>query len=178
MILLIVDTQNEIVCDKLYQFEIFKKDLIKLISLAREHSTEVVFIRHDDRDDRTTFDPGLEIYAGFAPTPNERIFEKSINSPFRDSGLLEYLIEKNERKIMVAGLMTEYCIDATIKCGFEHGLEIFVPASCNSTFDNSYMSAEQTHSYYNNFIWNNRYAKTISIEEATDLLVLAARKTS
>lgn len=77
---------------------------------------------------------------------------------------------------MVVGLMTEYCIDATIKCGFEHGFEMIVPFTCNSTFNNSHMSAEQTHVYYNNFIWNKRYAQVVTLEEAVRLLQMNAAK--
>ena len=46
--------------------------------------------------------------------------------------------------MIVVGLQTEYCIDAAVKCGFEHGFEIIVPKESNSTFDNAYMSAEET----------------------------------
>lgn len=98
MILLVVDTQNSIVCDELYQFSTFEKDVIKLLSIARENQTEVVYVRHDDRLDQTTDDQDLEIYAGFAPLELDKIFVKNVNSPFRSSGLLEYLLEKEEEK--------------------------------------------------------------------------------
>jgi len=48
---------------------------------------------------------------------------------------------------------------------FEHGLEMIVPAGTNSTFDNQYMTAEQSYKYHNEFIWKNRYAECISFEE-------------
>jgi hypothetical protein len=40
-----------------------------------------------------------------------------------------------------------------------------VPAYTNSTFDNAFMTAEETYRYYNEFMWNGRYAKCISMEE-------------
>ena len=67
-------------------------------------------------------------------------------------------------------MQTDYCIDATIKAGFEHGFKMIVPANTNSTFDNKYMSAEQTYSYYNEFMWNRRYARCISFEKALELM--------
>ena len=66
-------------------------------------------------------------------------------------------------------MQTDYCIDATIKAGFEHGFKMIVPANTNSTFDNKYMSAEQIYSYYNEFMWNRRYAECISFEEAATI---------
>ena len=102
--------------------------------------------------------------------PNERVFDKNVNSAFRDTGLLEYLHEKDEDTIIIAGLQTDYCIDATVKCGFEHGLKMIVPANTNSTFDNAYMTAEKSYRYYNEFMWNGRYAECISFEKTLELM--------
>ncbi|NHL29925.1 cysteine hydrolase, partial [Clostridium botulinum] len=62
------------------------------------------------------------------------------------------------------------CIDATIKCGFEHGLHMIVPAYSNTTVENKFMSAEQTYRYYNEFIWNGRYAECIPLEQALKMM--------
>lgn len=84
---------------------------------------------------------------------------------FKDSGLLEYLTRKNEKDIVIVGLQTDYCIDATIKGGFEHGLNIIVPAYTNTTVDNLFISSEQSYKYYNEFMWKGRYAECISLDE-------------
>ena len=79
--------------------------------------------------------------------------------------MLEYLKQKEETEIIIVGLQTDYCIDATIKAGFEHGFKMIVPSYANSTFDNQYMTAEQTYNYYNEFMWNKRYAECVPVEE-------------
>lgn len=38
------------------------------------------------------------------------------------------------------------------------------------TFDNDFMSAEMTYKYYNEFIWNGRYAECISFEKALEMM--------
>ncbi len=98
--------------------------------------------------------------------PNEKFFDKHRNSAFKDTGLVEYLRSKNENKIMVTGLQADYCIDATIKCGFEHGFEMNVPAYCNTTVDNEFLTSEQTYCYYNEKMWDKRYSKCATFEEA------------
>ncbi len=113
---------------------------------------------------------GFEIYNGFKPANGELIFDKHVNSAFNRTGLLEYLREKDKDTIIVAGLQTDYCIDATVKCGFEHGFKMIVPANTNSTFNNDFMSAEMTYDYYNNFMWNGRYAACISFEKTLELI--------
>lgn len=104
------------------------------------------------------------------PRENEKIFDKTVNSPFRDSGLLQYLRDKGVRTVIAAGLQTDYCMDAAVKCGFEHGFRMIVPEYCNSTFDNEFMTAEETYHYYNSFMWKNRYAECVTMDEAISLI--------
>lgn len=172
MVLLVVDTQNAIMNDNLYNFNILKENIEKLISAARGNNVEVIFIRHDDgkESELTKGKTGFEIYDSFRPLKGEKIYDKVYNSAFRCSEFLHYLKSKNEVTIMIVGLQTEYCIDATIKAGFEHGFKMLVPENTNSTFSNRYMSAEKTYFYYNSFIWKNRYAECISLNEALHLI--------
>lgn len=131
-----------------------------------------MYVRHDDGigKELTKGSEGFEIYDGFKPLAGERIFDKTVNSPFKESGLLEYLYAVGENTLIVTGLQTDYCIDATVKCGFEHGFKIIVPNYANSTFDNEYISAADSYQYYNEFIWKGRYAECISIEETLKLM--------
>lgn len=129
MVLLVVDTQRLITNSSLYNFEVFENAVKTLIVAARENSVEVIYVRHDDGvgAELTKGTPGFEIYEGFEPLPSEKIFDKTVNSSFNGTGLLECLKEKNVRTVAVVGLQTDYCIDATIKCGFEHGFKMIVP---------------------------------------------------
>lgn len=172
MILLIVDAQNLITNERLYCFEEFVSNVKALIKCARENNIEIVYVRHDDGAGEllTKGTEGFEIYNEFKPVGEEKIFDKTVNSSFNGTGLLEYLNSKGEQTIIIAGLQTDYCIDATIKCGFEHGFKMIVPAQANSTFDNRYMSAENSYKYYNEFMWNGRYAQCISLEDTLDLM--------
>lgn len=71
---------------------------------------------------------------------------------------------------MIVGLQTDFCMDATIKSGFEHGFVMIVPEYTNSTFDNPYVMKKITYQYYNEFMWPHRYAKCVSMEEAIDIM--------
>lgn len=170
MILLVVDTQKLITNKGLYAFDTFVSNVKTLISLARANQIEVIYVRHDDGPNEalTKGVEGFEIYDAFKPLDGEKIFDKTVNSAFKESGLLEYLLEKGEKEVVIAGLQTDYCIDGTIKCGFEHGLNMIVPALANTTVSNDFMTAEQSYHYYNDFIWNRRYAECISLEETLE----------
>ena len=181
MILLVVDTQKGCFNEKLYAFETVRKNIKELIDEARKNGVEVAYVQHYDGPgtdlDRSA--DNYEIYDDFAPREGERRFEKNVNSAFHPmTGLTEYLRAKDEKDIIVVGVSTDYCMDATIKSGFEKGFTLYVPAYTNSTYDNPYFDKETAYKYYNEFMWGKRYAKIITVEEAIRLLQQAVRRQS
>ena len=173
MLLLVVDTQKGCFNKNLYLFETVKKNIKQLITTARENNVEVVYVQHDDGPgtDLDKSKENYEIYEEFAPREGEKRFEKNVNSAFHPmTGLTEYLQLKGEKDIIVIGVSTDYCMDATVKSGFEKGFNIIIPEYTNSTYDNPYFDKEAAYHYYNDFMWNKRYAKVISFEQAVRLL--------
>ena len=173
MVQLVVDTQKGCFDERLYSFETVRKNIKLLITTAREYHVEVVYVQHDDGPgtdlDRSA--DNYEIYDDFAPEKGERRFEKNVNSAFHPmTGLTEYLRSKGEKDIITVGVSTDYCMDATIKSGFEKGFRIFVPSYTNSTYDNPYFDKETAYRYFNEFMWGTRYAKIITVEQAVRLL--------
>ena len=167
MVLLVVNTQKALVNEKIFSYQTFIQNIKKLIYEARKHDVEVIYVIHDDGEDSdlTKGQIGFEIFDEFKPLSDEKVFIKNFNSAFKNTGLLEYLNNKNEKDIIIVGLQTDKCINATVISGFEYGFHIFIPALSNSTVDNDYMSSKKTYEYYNHFMWKDRYAKCISIEE-------------
>jgi len=139
--LLVIDAQELITNESLYAFDKYIENVRQLIAGSRKNGIEVIYVRHDDGEGQPLFkgNEGFDVCREFAPEAGERIFDKFVNSPFRDSGLLGYMRKKGVKRLIVTGLQTDYCIDATVKCGFEHGFEMIVPEYCNSTFDNDFM---------------------------------------
>lgn len=173
MVLLVVDTQRGCFNESLYAFEIVKENIKKLIAEARANKIEVVYVQHDDGPG-TDLEKGkdnYEIFDEFAPVDGEKRFEKNANSSFHVmTGLTDYLMSKNEKDIITVGVSTDYCLDATVKSGFEHGFHIIIPAYANSTYDNPYFDKETAYKYFNEFMWPVRYAQTVSVEEAIEMM--------
>lgn len=172
MVLIVIDTQKGIMKSDVYAFDALVSNIKELIESARVNNIEVIYVRHQDKDggELVKGSDAFEIYEPFAPMIGEKIFDKKVNSAFKKSGLLDYLKGIKERELIVTGLQSEYCIDASVKCGFEHGFQIIVPAFANSTVDNEYMSAEESYHYYNEFLWKERYATCISMEETLQMM--------
>lgn len=173
MVLLVIDTQKGITDSRLYGFEALRSNIKTLIAQARESGVEVIYVRHDDGPG-TGFSVGddeFQIFEEFAPRPGERIFDKMVNSALHPSvGLSKYLADKGEKRVMVVGLQTDFCIDSTIKSGFDLGWEMLVPENANSTFDNAYLKRDVAYHYFNEYVWPGRYAKCVTMARALELL--------
>lgn len=170
MKLLVIDIQKGITDNRLYNFESFIDNTTRVIKAARDNQIEVIYFQHDDGPG-TGFSIGdeeFEIANQVAPMDGEKIFVKDINSCFGNKEFVEYI--KGEDTLMVVGLQTNFCIDATVKSAFERGYKVIVPAGANSTFDNDYMTGGVTYNYYNDMMWPGRFAACIPVEEAIKLL--------
>ena len=173
MTLLVIDTQAGITDSRLYCFEQLRANIKALIAQARDSGVEVVYVRHDDGPG-TGFSVGddeFQIFEEFAPLPGEKIYDKTVNSALHPMvGLSRYLSDKGEKQLMVVGMQTDFCIDATVKSGFDLGYELFIPEHTNSTFDNPYLKQETAYHFFNDYVWPGRYAKCVSMARALELL--------
>lgn len=103
MVLLVIDTQKLITNENLYNFDLFVSNVEKIIHTARQNNIEVIYVRHDDgpNEELTKGTEGFEIYEKFQPKGQEKIFDKHVNSAFKESGLLQYLKDKKEKKTLL-----------------------------------------------------------------------------
>lgn len=172
MILLVIDVQKGITDDELYAFDSFVENVQKLMKTARDNGVEIIHFQHDDGPGTgfSVGDEAFEISEVAQPKAGEKVFVKEINSCFGNKEFASYLESTKEKELMIIGLQTNFCIDATIKSAFEKGYHVYVPEDANSTFDNDYMSGETTHRYYNEFVWPNRFVDVVDMEEAIALL--------
>ncbi|MBQ5331334.1 MAG: isochorismatase family protein [Oscillospiraceae bacterium] len=172
MILLVIDVQKGITDDRLCNFGKFCENSRRIIGKARSTGTEIIFFRHDDGPGTgfSVGDSAFEIAEQFAPAEGEKVFDKSINSCFGNKDFCRYLSDISEDTLMIVGLQTDLCIDATVKSAFERGFRVIVPAGCNSTFDNAYIDKETSYRYYNEMIWQGRYAECVTLDDALRMI--------
>jgi len=168
-VLLVVDVQKAIINGQLFNINKVMDNIKKLISAVRDNGVEVVYVCHDVRKIEQSEDE-WEICEEIAPNMGEMIFYKQYNSAFYKTGLKEYLESKGINTIILVGLQTEYCIDATCKSAFEHGYKVIIPEETNTTFDNEYLSADKLYEFYNFKIWDKRFAYVLPVEEAIKIL--------
>ncbi len=171
MILLVIDMQKALVDDELYAFDTFMDRTVRLIGAARERGVEVIYMQHDagPGSGLSAGDEGFEIADEVRPAPGEKVFVKTINSCFGNADFRAYMEQQEDKRLMIVGLQTNYCIDATVKSAFERGYEVIIPEGTNSTFDNDYMTGETAVKYYNEDVWDN-VADVVTFDEAVAML--------
>lgn len=172
-VLMVVDVQTGLIKEHPYNEEKVIGNIKKLITHARDSHHDVIYVRHDDGigEELEYGTDGWQIYHEIAPAKDEKIFEKKYNSAFFKTGLKEYLETKKIDTIILTGLQTEYCIDATLKSAFDHGYNLIIPDQTNTTFDNEYLSGEKLYAFYNYKIWKNRFASILSVDEVCKFLL-------
>ncbi len=100
----------------------------RLLNEFREDSQPVVFIKHVSvRPGSTFFLPGtngVEINNLVKPEEDETVIEKNFPNSFRETRLKEFLDSKGIKDIVVCGMMTHMCVDATVRAAKDYGYNV------------------------------------------------------
>lgn len=95
------------------------------LACFRDHRLPVIHIRHlSTRPTATFFLPetaGIEIHASVAPLPGETVLVKNFPNSFRETPLLEQLRDLKIERLVLTGMMTSMCVDATARAAFDFG---------------------------------------------------------
>ena len=164
--LIVIDIQEGLVKENPYNAKNFISNTKAIIQHFRDQNIEVIFIRHSEDEGLLATDSNnWQVYHELKPQENEKIFNKYYNSIFKDSELKEYLDSKSITDLTLVGMQVEFCIDTSVKVGFEYGYKITIVEDAISTFDNIHLSANQILSFYKEKIWRNRFAQLRTTKE-------------
>lgn len=177
MKLIAMDLQKGLVNEGLYNFQQFLENTEKIIDAARANGVEVIYVQHDNGPGSgfSQGDEDFEIASQFLPLAGEKRFSKHHGSCFGNPELRKYLEQAGEDTIMLVGLITDGCVDTTVKSGFDRGYHMIIPSGTNSTFDNEYMTGETAYRFFNEGLWPDYFAKCVSVEEAIALMKQQSR---
>ena len=99
----------------------------ELLSLFRKEKLPIFHIQHVAiRKDATFFLPdttGVEIHETVCPLPGETVVRKHFPNSFRNTELLPLFRDSDVHLLVVCGMMTHMCVDATVRAAFDHGFE-------------------------------------------------------
>jgi nicotinamidase-related amidase len=84
---------------------------------------------------------GHEIIDDLAPFPGEVIIDKSGKGSFWDTTLHRTLLAKGVTHLLIAGVTTECCVNATFREASDRGFECCVLSDCTAGFVGNFVSA-------------------------------------
>src|SRR3954468_22752241 len=100
----------------------------KALARARQDGMPVFHIRHlSTRPGSSFFLPGTEgaeIHAAVQPQGNETVIEKNFPNSFRATKLEDELKSLGVKSLVVAGMMTHMCVDASVRHAADLGYKI------------------------------------------------------
>jgi nicotinamidase-related amidase len=109
----------------------------RLLEYFRQASLPVVHIRHASiRPGATFFIPGtigIEIHKSVRPISGELQYEKNYPNSFRDTALYNHLHQAQIERLVICGMMTHMCVEATARAAFDLGFECLVAQDACAT---------------------------------------------
>ncbi|MFT9848755.1 cysteine hydrolase family protein [Aneurinibacillus sp. REN35] len=131
--LLLVDIQNDYFPNgrmELYETHRTAENARRVLDFFRDHQLPLFHIRHlSVQPGATFFIPGTEgasIHETVAPLPNETIIEKNYPNSFLHTSLLTRLQELGIENLIICGMMSHMCIDATTRAASDYGFRCTV----------------------------------------------------
>lgn len=147
------------------------------LAAFRARGLPILHVRHlSVRPGATFFLPGsegAEIHAGVAPQAGEPVIEKNFPNSFRGTDLKERLERAGVKHIVVAGMMTHMCVDASVRQASDYGFRVTLLADACATraqkFEHEAVSARQVQVAFLAAL-NGAYAKVAATQEILETL--------
>ena len=173
--LLIVDIQNDYFPNGSMELEgslQAGEQAARLLAQFRLQGLPTVHIQHLATRPGATFflpnTPGAEIHPCVQPLAGETILQKHFPNSFRDTALLEHLRSLGCQRLVICGMMTHMCIDATSRAAADLGFTCLLAHDACATralaFDDQHVPARQVHAAFLAAL-RGTYAQVLGVDE-------------
>ena len=173
--LLIVDIQNDYFLGGAFPLvgpEEAAEAARGVLDAFRSRGEPVVHVRHVATEPDAGFmrdgTDGAEIHALVAPTGGERVVVKSAPNSFLDTGLHDTLRADGIDELVVVGMMSSMCVDATVRAAADLGFRVTVAhdgcAAPDLRFGNTHVPGESVHAAFMAAL-DGTYATVVDSEE-------------
>jgi nicotinamidase-related amidase len=140
----------------------------KALARFRKEGAPVIHVRHlSVRPGSTFFIPGTagaDIHAAVKPQGGEKVIEKNFPNSFRGTELERVLKDAGVKELVVAGMMTHMCVDASVRQAADLGYKLTLLGDACATRAQSFagetVPARQVHAAFLAAL-NGFYAKVV-----------------
>jgi nicotinamidase-related amidase len=157
--LLIIDIQNDYFLGGKMELEGSEPASLRageLLAAFRKRKLPVIHVQHISlRPTATFFLPdtdGVKIHDHVEPAAGETLIQKHFPNAFRDTTLREHLQQAGIRELVIAGMMTHMCVDATTRAAADLGFTCLLAHDACATralaFGDTKVPADHVHSSF------------------------------
>jgi nicotinamidase-related amidase len=166
--LLIIDAQVNMFTEGNSVFEGKKllHTLNRLIAQACTAHMPIVYVQNNgsEGDPDMSGSPGWEIHPILTPETGDIVIQKHTPDSFHETNLQNVLEAHHIRRLIIVGMQTEMCIDATCRRAHELGYNVILVKDAHSTFDENGLTAAQIITQHNDALRD-----VINVEESNNL---------
>jgi nicotinamidase-related amidase len=152
----------------------------ELLQCFRDHGMPTVHVQHISREPDAAFfisgDRGTDINDITAHYEGEPLVQKHYPNSFRETNLLDLLKEWRIERVIITGMMTHMCVDATARAAADLGFKLMVAedavATRALTYGNTTIPAEHVHKAF--LVALKSYGQVMPVEQI--LAYLAAEQ--
>ncbi|PWB24685.1 cysteine hydrolase [Pseudomonas sp. NDM] len=171
--LLIIDVQQALCAGEYQCFEIDRviATINDLSQRARDAGVPVVLIQHEEKDSPLAYQAeGWQLAEGLETSPQDLRVRKTTGDSFYQTDLGKLLPSEDFERLILCGLQTDYCVNATVRSAHTLGYDIVVAGDAHSTVDNGTMSADDIIAQHNkDFAQLTSSVARIDVKPAADI---------
>jgi nicotinamidase-related amidase len=122
-----------------------------LLRQARSSATSVLFVQHDGPKGHPleADTPAWAIHPSISPLSGEPVIRKKASDSFFETELAEKIQTGQITHLIIAGGMTEYCVDTTCRRAITLGYDVTLVGDAHLTRDTPVLTASQIIAHHN-----------------------------
>lgn len=179
--LLLIDIQNEYVSGSLPieypPLDVSLPNISRAICIAKDHGIPIVVVKQVAPKSSPIFaegSDGAELLAIVNESGTDLVVTKTLPSAFFGTNLKDWLISHQIKTLVVAGFMSQNCVESTIRHAAHEGfaVEYLHDASGAVSFKNKMgtLSAKEMHEA-TSIVLQSRFAAVLTTDEWLDLVI-------
>ncbi|WP_420233494.1 cysteine hydrolase family protein [Pseudomonas sp. ABY48] len=151
--LLIIDVQNALCSGEEECFDLQRviQTINDLAARTRALGLTVILIQHEESEGSLTYGSAAwQLADDLLTAADDLRVRKTTPDAFYQTGLQPLLQARGIDRLVICGLQTDYCVNATLRQAHALGYDVVLAADAHSTVDNGSMAAEQIIANHNN----------------------------
>lgn len=149
--LLVIDVQRALCSGEYECFNIKRviENINCLSANARDAGIPVIFIQHEEGDLLKHESEGWQLAEGLETSAQDLRVRKTTPDSFYQTNLQKLVPKEDFERLIICGLQTDYCVNATVRQAHERGYDVVLAADAHSTVDNGNLTADDIIAEHN-----------------------------